>query len=309
MNMEQIQYLSAINQHHSIRRASEHLHLTPQALSQSISALEDSLSLSLVGTSHKGTYLTHEGHVVLEAGNAFLQTLDELRSAAPPVHYKYLPTARLDLLATDGLSNTLLPKLIAQLYMDFPNIEISVNDQSSWSRILGQLSKDDPHELAFISMYKYQYGYLPDFANHPGLAFQPLSQSKYCCCIPKNHEIYHYNSISVSTALKYPILITKKGESLQRQVLESYAKPKKVIAVPNFSVYHQLLENSPYLSFSRLSSSLEFSIESVSRKAIPFKEDIRVYFGYIYRTDRELSPLMQEFLDYTLIYCKHHYGD
>ena len=103
--------------------------------------------------------------------------------------------------------------------------------------------------------------------------------------------------------------LSKKGESLQRQVLESYAKPKKVIAVPNFSVYHQLLENSPYLSFSRLSSSLEFSIESVSRKAIPFKEDIRVYFGYIYRTDRELSPLMQEFLDYTLIYCKHHYGD
>lgn len=309
MNMEQIQYLEAINRHHSIRRASEDLHLTPQALSQSISALENSLSLSLVATSHKGTYLTQQGHVILEAGNAFLQTLNELQSVAPPVHYKFLPTAKLDLLSTDGLSNTLLPKLIAQLYMDFPNIEVIVNDHLDCSRILCQLSSDDPHELAFISMYKYQYGNLPDFANHPGLAFQPLSQSKYCCCIPKNHEIYHYNSISVSTALKYPILITKNGESLQRQVLESYARPKKIIAVPNFSVYNQLLQSSPYLSFSRLSSSLEFSIESISRKAIPFKEDIRVYFGYAYRRSQEFSPVIQEFLDYTHIYCKHHYGE
>ena len=65
MNMEQIQYLEAINRHHSIRRASEDLHLTPQALSQSISALENSLSLTLVETSHKGTYLTQQGTLFL----------------------------------------------------------------------------------------------------------------------------------------------------------------------------------------------------------------------------------------------------
>lgn len=310
MNTEHIQYLEAINQYHSIRKASDHLHLTPQALSQSISALESNLNIQLVETSHKGSFLTHQGHIVLEAGNAFLQTLQEVQALTQPKHYKYLPTAKLTILATDGLSHTLLPKLIAQLYLDFPNIHISLDDAHDGESILAKIAaSESPHQFAFISTYKYQYGHLPDIQKYPDIVFQPLSQSKYCCCIPKHHEIYHYSSVSIRTALKYPVLITKKGESILRQVLESYAQPKKIISVPNFSVYNQLLLTSPYLSFSRLSSSLEFSIESENRKILPFKEDIIIYFGYIYRQQQQFSPTIQEFLDYTNIYCKHHYGD
>lgn len=309
MNTEQIQYLAAINQYHSIRRASDDLHITPQALSQSISALENSLSLRLVETSHKGSFLTHQGYIVLEAGSAFLETLQELQEKTSPIHYKHLPSAKLNILAPEGLSHTLLPKLIAQLYLDFPNIQITLDDQYDANDILEKMSTSNLHEFAFLSSYKYQKGHLPDLNNFSDIVFHPLSQSKYCCCIPKQHEIYHYSSISVSTALKYPILITKKGEFLLRKVLESYAQPKKIIAVPNFSVYEQLLRTSPYLSFTRLSSSFEFSIESENRKILPFKEDIIIYFGYIYRQQQQFSPTIQEFLDYTNIYCKHHYGD
>jgi len=309
MNFDQIRYLAAISRHHSLRHACEHLHVTAQALSQSISTLEKELNLSLTESSRNGTFLTPNGYVLLEAGEKFLHVISELQSqSASSNAYKYLPEANISILTVDGMANTLLPKILSQLYLDYPKIQIKLNHQLSCSQILTTLADTTEYELAFISIFHYKDGILPNLKQYPTLTFQPLVSSKYCCSVPKNHEIYHYNSLSLSTALKYPVMIYKTGEELLLPLLNSYAIPKKIICIPDFATFNQLLQTAPNLTFNRLLSSYDSTLPVNNRKLILLKENITISFGYVYRNNHTFSPMIKEFLDVVSTFCINHYG-
>ena len=94
MNLEQIKYLAEINRCHSLRQAGEQLHVTAQALSQSLTSLEKELNLTLTESSRTGTFLTSNGHILLDAGEEFLNVIYELQNKnESKIAYKYLPTA------------------------------------------------------------------------------------------------------------------------------------------------------------------------------------------------------------------------
>ena len=308
MNLEQIHYLAEINRCHSMRKASEKLHITAQALSQSISSLETELGLALTENSRRGSYLTKDGHIILEAGEEFLQVLKELQRKSLSTSYKYLPKADIPILSVDGMANTILPKIFSQLYLDYPNTNIDLDYTLSCQQILDTLSKSQEYEVAFMSFYDCANISLPDFQKYPNLEFHPLFISKYCCSIPEGHEIYHYNSVSIYTVLKYPIMIYKTGEDVLLPLLNAFAPPKKIISIPNFAVFNQLVQDSQYLTFNRLSSSFDSSMPLNKHKLLPLKENINISFGYVLRKDCSLTPLTKELLDYVENYCKNHYG-
>lgn len=309
MNLEQIHYLAKINQCHSLRQASEKLHITAQALSQSISSLENELGLHLTESSRHGSYLTKEGHILLDAGEEFLRVVAELQSASQQTSYKYLPKSSFNILAVEGLSIAILPNIISQLYLEYPKISVKICNMNSCHQLLDYLCNSCEHDFAFISVYKYKDGTLPDLSQYPSLEFQPLFVSKYCCTIPEGHEIAHYSSVSLNTILKYPILLHKPSEEILLPLLEAYGTPKKIISIPDFSVFNQLLNDSPYLSLVRLSNSFDASMPLNKRRILPLKDNINIVFGYVYRQDSELKPANKEFLDYVSAYCKSHYGD
>lgn len=309
MNLEQIHYLAEINSCHSLRQASEKLHITAQALSQSISSLENELGLHLTESSRRGSYLTKDGHILLDAGEEFLRILAELQSNSRCACYKYLPKSSFDILAVEGLNNAVLPNIIAQLYLDYPKISVKISNMGSCKQILDSLCSPCKHDFAFISVYSYKDGTIPDLSEYPALSFQPLFSSKYCCTIPEGHEIAHYNSVSLNTILKYPLLLHKPSEELLLPLLKAYGTPKKIISIPDFPVFNQLLNDSPYLSLVRLSHSFDASLPLNKRRFLPLKENITIMFGYAYRKECELNPADKEFLDYISTYCKSHYGD
>ena len=102
MHTNQILFLAEINRTHSLHKASENLHITPQALSQSITALEIELNIKITESSRKGTTLTREGLILLEAGEIFLSTIEEIQGIQT-TNYRFLPNAELSIFATDAL--------------------------------------------------------------------------------------------------------------------------------------------------------------------------------------------------------------
>jgi len=311
MNLNQIKYLAEINRHHSIRQAGEHLYITSQALGQSIAALEKELNLKLIESSRTGTFLTQTGRILLEAGEEFAQVIEELQNSSSSItSYKYLPKANLSILTLTGLSNTLLAKISAYFYQEYPKIQITTNTRLNLSKILTALSAEEiEDEFAFISIYHYKNGALPDLTNYPNLTFKPLTTSKYCCSVPKNHEVFHYKNISLSTVLNYPIVISSGADTLL-PILKAYGTPKKITTIAEYPIFNQFLKQDvSHLTFERLSSSFEASLSLENRKLIPLKEDISVSFGYIYRSNHRFSPLAIEFLDATSKFCKNHYGE
>ena len=65
MRIEQFEYLLEISQNKSMNAASKNLHISPQALSNSIKKLEDELGLTILERTSMGVSLTPDGKSLL----------------------------------------------------------------------------------------------------------------------------------------------------------------------------------------------------------------------------------------------------
>ena len=82
MRIEQLEYLTAVTQHGSLRRASEKLHLSQPALSEALTKLERELRVTLLDRRRSGARISREGRELLPYMTEVLAAVDRLRAAA-----------------------------------------------------------------------------------------------------------------------------------------------------------------------------------------------------------------------------------
>jgi DNA-binding transcriptional LysR family regulator len=82
MRLEQLEYLSAVVQHGSLRRASEHLHISQPALSEGVGKLERELGVTLLDRHRSGARINRAGRELLSHMTDVLEAVDRLRAAA-----------------------------------------------------------------------------------------------------------------------------------------------------------------------------------------------------------------------------------
>ncbi len=109
MRLEQLEYLVAVNKHGSLRRASEHLHVSQPALSEAITKLERELGVPLLDRRRSGARISHAGRDLLQPMAEVLDAVARLRAAAGD----QLASRRLLRVGTvnAGTVNLLLPAL------------------------------------------------------------------------------------------------------------------------------------------------------------------------------------------------------
>ncbi|MBM7516250.1 LysR family transcriptional regulator [Nocardioides nitrophenolicus] len=82
MRIEQLEYLTAVTQHGSLRRASERLHLSQPALSEALTKLERELRVTLLDRRRSGARISREGRELLPYMADVLAAVERLRNAA-----------------------------------------------------------------------------------------------------------------------------------------------------------------------------------------------------------------------------------
>lgn len=82
MRIEQLQYIAAVTQHGSLRKASESLHISQPALSEAVSKLERELGVTLLDRRRSGARISREGLGLLENMSEVLEAVQRLRAAA-----------------------------------------------------------------------------------------------------------------------------------------------------------------------------------------------------------------------------------
>jgi len=82
MRLEQLEYLAAVVQHGSLRRASEHLHVSQPALSEGVGKLERELGVTLLDRRRSGARISRAGRELLSHMTDVLDAADRLRAAA-----------------------------------------------------------------------------------------------------------------------------------------------------------------------------------------------------------------------------------
>jgi DNA-binding transcriptional LysR family regulator len=82
VRIEQLEYIAAVTQHGSLRRASERLHLSQPALSEAVSKLERELGVTLLDRRRSGARISRQGRELLQNMVEVLEAVDRLRVAA-----------------------------------------------------------------------------------------------------------------------------------------------------------------------------------------------------------------------------------
>jgi DNA-binding transcriptional LysR family regulator len=82
MRIEQLHYLTAVDEHGTLRRASERLPLSQSALIEALSKLERELGMRLLDRDRSGTRISDEGRHLLPHVQRVLEAVDRLRVSA-----------------------------------------------------------------------------------------------------------------------------------------------------------------------------------------------------------------------------------
>src|SRR5919112_3940022 len=82
MRLEQLEYIAAVTQHGSLRRASERLHISQPALSEAVTKLERELGVTLLDRRRSGTRISRRGRELQQHMVDVLEAVDRLRTAA-----------------------------------------------------------------------------------------------------------------------------------------------------------------------------------------------------------------------------------
>ena len=82
MRIEQLEYLSAVARLASFRNASEELHVSQPALSETVRKLESELGVSILDRGRTGVSISTEGREILPHIHDVIESVDRLRQAA-----------------------------------------------------------------------------------------------------------------------------------------------------------------------------------------------------------------------------------
>lgn len=199
MNLEQLEYVVEIAKTQSFSAASEHLHVTQSAISQSIHRLEKELGLILFERSRQGTHPTPEGKQFIAKALDILQRVDELKSLnveasclTGDLHVATFPSVMHYLVQTT-----------ADMKREHPLLNISIEEKGSME-IIEDIRNNKAH-LGFIAIYTKQ---LREF---DGLHFSPMYSGKLVVGTHHQSDLAKLNRVTPEQLKEHPLALYRDG--------------------------------------------------------------------------------------------------
>lgn len=223
LELYKVFYVVAKNKH--MTRASEELHISQPAISQSIKKLEDQLGGTLFLRSNKGMELTEEGKMFYEYVKGALELIGNAENEF--TSFKDLSKGEIKVGCSTTLTKLILMDALENFHKDYPNININIVNGLTCNLIndlkLGKLDfvifnesnvKENNLYLEKIKELKQGFVYNPDY--------------------------YTDNVKTFSDLNKLP-LILQNGDSNSRKLLDYIALQKHLKLIPRMEVVSQEL--------------------------------------------------------------------
>ena len=237
-------YVVAKNKH--MTKASEELHISQPAISQTIKKLEEQLGGTLFLRSNKGMELTEEGKMFYEYVKGALELINNAENEF--TSFKDLTKGEIKIGCSTTLTKLVLVDAIKEFHKDYPNININITNDLTSNLIndlkLGKLDfvifnesniKETNVNLEKIKELKQGFVYNPD---------------------------YYQDNISSFTDLNNYPLILQKEESNSRKLLNHIALQNNIKLIPKMEVVSQDLVNE----FTNIGLGIGFTIIDLAKR-------------------------------------------
>lgn len=299
MNTNQLEYLIEISKNVSMSAASEKLHMTPQALNTSIKKLEDELGFPLLNRSFKGTSLTADGEWLVNESTIFLSKIKE-RIRYHQLNNSSAPrTGELDIYINySGINNNILGQLVCSLLLEEPELTINLQETSKQTVI----DKVEAGEASFGFIFKTEFNDAVTDDLPTNIIFEPLFEGKLMLLTSPDSECGKYNSITLKKAAQYPTTSYNPHPEPQALIDHFFSDILHLnvdfSTETNYSVYREKILRGLANSFN-----IQFVFDpyptnySEGMKILQIREDIKMYFGYIYKKGIDWSENEKYFMD------------
>lgn len=218
MQIERLGYFVEVARKRSINLASESLHISQQALSQSMHSLEKELGVSLFERSNKGIRLTDKGEEVLAAAEAITQRWEQLKLSLTDDREL---EGSVRLLMAPFLETNFYVPLMAYLAKHYPKLTVQVHNV--YPREATKLLETRQGDLALVSYMEANRRHLEEQAESLQLIF--LMAQKLDIWVSKSSPLAHRSVVSM-TELRDQLFIMERAEDREQfmlvRVLEHY---------------------------------------------------------------------------------------
>jgi len=289
MTLNQFTFLAAIAKHGSLTRASQELHISQPSVSQQLRLLERDSGVKLYRRNGKGIELTDDGRLLLSRVAPILEQVAQIKSIFSPQE-KRAETGCLKIGGTFGPSTLLLPALAARLKNIHTEIEIELRTRSV--QRLEQLLLNGHVEIA-VSTHR---------PHHPELAWEPFRRERMVLFVSSAHPLARINKVTLADVQAFPLVITYIGGvhgTTVRLLNELAGQGLK------FKIGMRCEAPDAIKEAVKKNAGIGIVFEDVVKREVE-RGEFKILKGHglklesetyiLYRADRPLSALAQEFL-------------
>lgn len=295
MNFEQFEYVKAIVENKSMSIASQKLHVTQSAISQSISMLEKELGIQLFKRSRSGTLPTEDGLWVIPKLMDILQKSNKLKVEIQSKSATF--SGKVEIATIPSIFMTLLPDALVSFKKDFPLVHYSISEMEN-HKVLKAIEQKKA-DVGFITLTHES----KSIDNQ--LIFHPLNlQSNFYLLVSAKSVLAIHSEIQLQDVLGESFILY--GEHYYRNLIKEFEEKYNQISVIFQSNNPEVIKKSVAAGLgvsivSKMMIEDDPYIDSGRIKAIPligYPFNFSLSFGAIYDPNRTNYKLIQRMLTY-----------
>lgn len=293
MKIEQLEYVLEVAKSGAISKASENLHVTQSAVSQSITALEKELGVVLFHRARTGTLPTIQGKKVIQKAVEILLKVEELREeikedskdvqgkltfASIPIYMPYL----------------LEP--LAAFKADYPNVEIEIMEQET-HEIINDITRFEL-DIGLITLHD---GLKDKMEN---LDFQLLNKGEMKVFAHKDSAISVNDSIEPQ-ALINETIVMYDGDYVKwfvQNFIAEFGSLQILFTSNNTDVIKKAVIQNMAITFSpelyKEGDTLLVNQNAIKKMNILNHQPVHIAFGFVYPKKKTPSLLARKFMKY-----------
>ena len=204
MRIEQLEYVAAVTQHGSLRRASEHLHLSQPALSEAVSKLERELGVTLLDRHRSGARISRRGRELQQNMVEVLEAVARLRTAAGD---QATNTRVIRMGTVSTATSTLLAPALTDFRTAHPTTTVEViNTQQSE---INQALLDGSLDLGLVNV-------LEGDDAPPDLVSQALVHGRPVVVCRADHDLATQHQVTIERLRAEPFVAMRAGYLMHR---------------------------------------------------------------------------------------------
>ena len=205
MNLRDLEYLVAVADHGSLRKAAVAVGVSQPTLSEQIKRLEVDLDAELLDRTTTPSGLTPVGEEVVARARRLLQDAEEIREAARQRPAEEASTLRLGVFPTLGAY--LLPTVLAGVREKFPQVDLLLTERKTTSLV--RMLDEGTLDAIVVAL---------PVAGRPDLEVRPLFREDFLLVIPRGHDLAGDGPIRARDVVDTEFILMADGHCLADQV-------------------------------------------------------------------------------------------